>query len=74
MVNYDTALRAYPSKRLEEIDSANILVGIPCYNNDKTIVHVIRMVTRGLAKHYKSPGLQLSWAPRMPVKWVLGGV
>jgi len=31
-MNYDTALRAYPSKRLEEIESADILVGIPCYN------------------------------------------
>jgi len=52
-MNYDTALRAYPSKRIEEIESADILVGIPCYNNEKTIVHVIQMVTHGLAKHYK---------------------
>ena len=40
-MDYDTALRAYPSKRLEEIESADILVGIPCYNNEKTIVHVL---------------------------------
>jgi len=52
-MNYDTALRAYQSKRLEEIESADILVGIPCYNNERTIVHVIQMVTHGLAKHYK---------------------
>jgi glycosyltransferase involved in cell wall biosynthesis len=52
-MNYDTALRAYPSKRIEEIESADILVGIPCYNNEKTIQHVIQMVTHGLAKHYK---------------------
>jgi glycosyltransferase involved in cell wall biosynthesis len=50
---YDTALRAYLSKRLEEIESADILVGIPCYNNEPTIAHVIQMVTHGLAKHYK---------------------
>jgi glycosyltransferase involved in cell wall biosynthesis len=50
---YDTALRGYTSKRLEEIETADILVGIPCYNNDKTIAHVIQMVTHGLAKHYK---------------------
>jgi glucosylglycerate synthase len=50
---YDTALRGYSSKRLEEIETADILVGVPCYNNDKTIAHVIRMVTHGLAKHYK---------------------
>jgi glycosyltransferase involved in cell wall biosynthesis len=53
-MNYDTALRAYTSKRVEEIESADILVGIPCYNNEKTIAHVIQMVTHGLAKHYKN--------------------
>jgi hypothetical protein len=52
-MQYDTALRAYTSKRIEEIESADILVGIPCYNNDKTIAHVIQMVTHGLHKHYK---------------------
>jgi glycosyltransferase involved in cell wall biosynthesis len=49
---YDTALRDYTSKRLEEIETADILIGIPCYNNDKTISHVIKMVTHGLAKYY----------------------
>jgi hypothetical protein len=28
-------------------------MGIPCYNNEQTIAHVIQMVTHGLAKHYK---------------------
>jgi len=50
---YDTALRGYTSKRIKEIESADILVGIPCYNNEKTISHVIQMVTHGLARHYK---------------------
>ncbi|HUT69780.1 MAG TPA: glycosyltransferase [Desulfatiglandales bacterium] len=52
-MNYDTALRAYTSKRVEEIEGADILVGIPCYNNEGTVAHVIQMVTHGLAKHYK---------------------
>ncbi len=52
-MNYDTALRSYTAKRIEEIESADILVGIPCYNNEKTIDHVIQMVTHGLNKHYK---------------------
>ena len=52
-MNYDTALRTYTSKRIEEIDKADILVGIPCYNNEHTITHVIQMVTHGLDKHYK---------------------
>jgi glycosyltransferase involved in cell wall biosynthesis len=52
-MNYYTALRLYTAKRIEEIESADILVGIPCYNNEKTIAHVIQMVTHGLDKHFK---------------------
>lgn len=52
-VNYNTALRGYTSKRIEEIEAADILVGIPCYNNERTVAHVIQMVTHGLATHYK---------------------
>lgn len=52
-MHYDTAIRSYTSKRIEEVESADILVGIPSYNNEKTIAHVIQMVTHGLAKHYK---------------------
>ena len=52
-MHYDTALRAYASKRIEELESAEILVGIPCYNNERTITHVIQMVTHGLAKYYR---------------------
>jgi len=52
-VHYDTALRTYSSKRLEEIESADILVGIPSFNNERTITHVIQMLTHGLNKHYK---------------------
>jgi glycosyltransferase involved in cell wall biosynthesis len=52
-MHYNTALRAYGAKRIEEIESADIMVGIPCYNNDRTIEHVIQMITHGLAEHYK---------------------
>ena len=52
-MQYDTALRAYTSKRVEEIQSADILVDIPCFNNETTIAHVIQMVSHGLAVHYK---------------------
>ena len=48
----NTALRQYAAKRLEEIDKADILVGIPCFNNQSTITHVIQSLTHGLAKHY----------------------
>jgi hypothetical protein len=38
---------------MEEIERADILVGIPSYNNERTIAHVIQMVTHGLAEHYR---------------------
>ncbi len=51
---YTTSLRGYTLKRLEEIGQADIIVGIPCYNNEKTIAHVIQMVTHGLDKYYRN--------------------
>jgi len=52
-MHYNTALRGYTGKRLEEIEQADILVGIPSFNNEKTIEHVIQKVSHGLARHFK---------------------
>jgi len=52
-MHYDTGLRPYTSKRLEEIERADILVGIPCYYNEGTIAHVMQMVTHGLFRYHK---------------------
>jgi glycosyltransferase involved in cell wall biosynthesis len=38
--------------QLEEIREADILVGIPSYNNARTIGHVVRAVMAGLAKYF----------------------
>lgn len=51
---YTTSLRGYTLKRLEEIGQADIIVGIPCFNNEKTIAHVIQMVTHGLDRYYRN--------------------
>jgi hypothetical protein len=51
--DYDTALRPHLQKRLEEIREADLLVGIPCYNNEETIVHVIQMVSHGIDEYYR---------------------
>jgi glucosylglycerate synthase len=53
-MEYDTAFRPYLAKRIEQIEAADIVIGIPAYNNDSTIVNVLKQVSRGLAKHYKS--------------------
>jgi hypothetical protein len=51
-MKYSSALRPYTQKRLEEIEKADVVVGIPCYNNEQTIAHVIRMVSHGLHDYY----------------------
>ncbi len=50
---YDTALRPYVQKRLEEIGEADLLVGVPCYNNEDTVVHVIQTLSHGLYNHFR---------------------
>jgi glycosyltransferase involved in cell wall biosynthesis len=39
-------------RQLEEIGEADLLVGIPSYNNARTISHVVRAVMAGLAKYF----------------------
>jgi len=51
-VKYSSSLRPYIVKRLEEIEKADIVVGIPSFNNEKTITHVVRVVSHGLRDYY----------------------
>ncbi|MEW6417658.1 MAG: glycosyltransferase [Nitrospirota bacterium] len=45
-------LRKEIQETLEQIKKADILVGIPSYNNARTIGHVVRAVQSGLAKYF----------------------
>jgi glycosyltransferase involved in cell wall biosynthesis len=40
------------SEQLDRINTADILVGIPSYNNARTIGHVVQAVQAGLAKYF----------------------
>jgi len=51
-MKFSTALRQPTRRRLERLGSADIVVGIPCFNNDRTVAHVIEMVESGLSIHY----------------------
>lgn len=51
-MTYETALRAEARQRIEKIRTADILVGIPSYNNAETIGHVVRMAAEGMVKHF----------------------
>lgn len=45
-------LREDVQRKITEIGSADILVGIPSFNNASTIGHVVRAVQAGLAKYF----------------------
>jgi hypothetical protein len=49
---YESALRDEARQRLAEISRADILAGIPSYNNATTIGHVVRMAAEGMLKHF----------------------
>lgn len=45
-------LRSEVRQQIEQIGTADILVGIPSYNNARTIGHVVRAAQAGLAKYF----------------------
>ncbi len=47
-----SGMRDYVKDRIREIGEADILVGIPCYNEEKTISNVITTASQGLVNHY----------------------
>ncbi len=47
-----TLLNDHLSARLDEAGEVDIVVGIPSFNNARTIAHVVRAVAGGLAKYF----------------------
>ncbi len=52
MAQEGVVLRKEVRQRLQELQKADILVGIPSYNNARTIGHVVRAVRAGMAKYF----------------------
>ncbi|MES4785616.1 MAG: glycosyl transferase family 2, partial [Nitrospiraceae bacterium] len=52
MTTAGTPLTPETEAKLREIGEAEILIGIPSYNNADTIGHVVRAVSAGLAKYF----------------------
>lgn len=50
----ETSFRADAQRRLAEIGSADIVVGIPTYKNARTIAPVMRTVAEGLARDFQN--------------------
>jgi glycosyltransferase involved in cell wall biosynthesis len=51
-VKEDALLSPEVSSEIERIGKADILVGIPSFNNANTIAHVVKAVSAGCAKHF----------------------
>ncbi len=45
-------LNVEAQQSLEKLGEADIVIGIPSYNNARTITHVVQAVSAGLAKHF----------------------
>jgi glycosyltransferase involved in cell wall biosynthesis len=52
LMSRDGILRSELARELERIGQADVLVGIPSFNNARTVGHVVRAVSAGLAKYY----------------------
>lgn len=51
-MNNSIVFRKETEEKISEIKNADILVGIPSYNNARTIGHVVRAVQAGFAKYF----------------------
>lgn len=52
MGQFTSAIRWQLQQWIDKLYRVDILVGIPCFNNEETIGHVVSMVGRGLKKYY----------------------
>jgi len=52
LVSAQTAIDEKALASIEEIGQADIVVGVPSFNNAKTIDHVVRVAAEGLAMHF----------------------
>jgi glycosyltransferase involved in cell wall biosynthesis len=51
-MKFSTALRQPTRRRLERLEQADIVIGIPSFNSESTVAHVIKTIEAGLATYY----------------------
>jgi glycosyltransferase involved in cell wall biosynthesis len=51
-MSFFTALRQHTISRLEDIGGVDLLIGIPCYNDDQTVAEVMRVASRGAREYF----------------------
>lgn len=53
-MRFSTAIRQPVRRRIERMGQADVLIGVPCFNNDMTIGQVVRTVEEGLAINFSN--------------------
>ena len=51
-MRFSTAIRQPTRRHLEGLGEVDIVIGVPCFNNETTLAHVINTIENGLALHY----------------------
>lgn len=51
-MRFSTAIRQPTRRHLERLGEVDIVIGVPCFNNETTLAHVINTIENGLALHY----------------------
>jgi glycosyltransferase involved in cell wall biosynthesis len=49
---FSTALRPYVRTKIEQLRSADIVIGIPSYHSGSSIIHVLQTVIKGIDSYY----------------------
>lgn len=52
-MKFTTAIREEARRRVEEMERADLVVGVPAYNNNSTIRHVVETISEGLHKYFR---------------------
>jgi len=52
ITRFSTALRPHVTAKIEQLEYADIVVGIPAYYSGDSIVHVLKTVIRGIEQYY----------------------
>ncbi|MFQ5963518.1 MAG: glycosyltransferase [Candidatus Scalinduaceae bacterium] len=52
MERYASAVRDNVNEWIKDVKDVNVLVGIPCYNNEDTISHVVSTAAKGLRAYF----------------------
>jgi hypothetical protein len=52
-IRFSTALRPHVRTKIEQLGTADIVIGVPSYDSGDTIAHVVQIIISGLDRYYR---------------------